>query len=60
MAKKDKKEVVEEVVEEEVIIEEPIPEPIPEPTPEPKNDYKVVTTAKGVMRRYADGTMTPH
>ena len=60
MAKKDKAEKVEEevVVEEEAPIEEPVPEPTPEPTPE--EDYKLVETAKGTMRRYADGTMGPH
>tara|TARA_R110002051_G_scaffold276990_2_gene338363 strand:- start:275 stop:448 length:174 start_codon:yes stop_codon:yes gene_type:complete len=57
MAKKDKEVVVEEeVVEEEVIIEEPVPEP----TPEPKPEYKIIQTARGLMRRYADGTMGPH
>jgi len=67
MAKKDKavkeevEEVVEEVVEEEAPIEEPVPEPTPEPEPvASEENYKLVQTAKGMMRRYTDGTMGPH
>jgi len=56
MAKKDKKVMAEEVVEEEVLIEEPVPEPTPEPEP----DFKVVNTARGMMKRFPDGTMEPY
>tara|TARA_R110002020_G_scaffold360236_2_gene572883 strand:- start:437 stop:598 length:162 start_codon:yes stop_codon:yes gene_type:complete len=50
MAKKDKKEVSEEVKE-----EAPKKEPSPEAEPEP--EYKVVNTARGMMKRFPDGTM---
>ena len=53
MAKKDKKEVSEEVKE-----EAPKEEPTPEPAPEP--EFKVVNTARGMMKRFPDGTMEPY
>ena len=52
MAKKDNKEVSEEVKE-----EAPKEEPSPEAEPEP--EFKVVNTAKGLMKRYPDGRMEP-
>ena len=55
MAKKDKKEMVEEVEEE--VLEE---EPVPEPTPEPELEFKMVNTARGMMKRFPDGTMEPY
>jgi len=45
MAKKDKEM-------EEVLKEEPTPEPEPEPKSEPTEDYKIVNTANGPMKRY--------
>ena len=44
-------------LEEEVLEEEPVPEPTPVA---PQLDYKVVMTPRGAMKRYSDGTMTPH
>jgi len=55
VAKKDKK-VMEVELEEEVLEEEPVPEPTPEPEP----DFKVVNTARGMMKRFPDGTMEPY
>ena len=52
MAKKDKKEMSEEVKE-----EAPKKESTPEPAPEP--EFKMVNTARGMMKRFPDGTMEP-
>ena len=60
MAKKDKEVTEEEVVEELIEEEAPIEEPVPEPTPEPELEFKVVNTARVMMKRFPDGTMEPY
>ena len=52
MAKKDNKEVSEEVKE-----EAPKKEPSPKAKPEP--EYKVISTARGMMKRLPDGSLVP-
>jgi len=48
-------------MEEDEEVEEEVPEeePTPEPEPEPKQDYRIVYTSRGPMKRMPDGSLEP-